>query len=180
MSKILKVRELGDNVLRAKAKLVSATRLKSKKFQSLINDLVKTCDAKEGVGIAAPQVGVSERVFILWSRSNKRYKDVPEFGPIAIINPKIISKSKGIVKGWEGCLSIPGIRGLVPRHKSIDVLFTTREGEKVRATMEGFVARIFQHEYDHLNGIVFLDRTNSRDLLTDKEFKKLFNKKKNK
>ena len=181
MPKVLKIRELGDKVLRAKAKSVSVTRLKSKVFQCLIDDLVKTCDAKDGVGIAAPQVGAGERVFILWSQSNKRYKSagrrMPKLGPIAIINPKIISKSKKVEKSFEGCLSIPGIRGLVPRHRSIDVSFTTREGEKVKVRMEKFVARIFQHEYDHLEGIVFLDRTDPRDLLTNSEFKTLFRKK---
>ncbi len=176
MPKILKLTELGDGILRTKATVVSITKLKSKKFQNFLQDLIKTCDAKSGVGIAAPQVGVGERVFILWSRPNKRYKDVPKLGPIAIINPKIISKSKKIVKSYEGCLSIPGIRGLVPRHQSVDVSFTTREGEKIKITMENFIARIFQHEYDHLNGIVFLDRTDPRDLVTDREYKKILKK----
>jgi peptide deformylase len=180
MPKALKVTELGDPVLRKKAKAVSAAKIKTKAFQNFLDNLVRTCDVKSGVGIAAPQVGDSERVFILWSRSNKRYKNVPKFGPIAIINPKIISTSKKLEKEFEGCLSIPGIRGLVPRHKWIDVLFTTRDGEKIRATVEGFAARIFQHEYDHLNGIVFLDRTNPKDLVTEAEFKKLLKKNKKK
>jgi peptide deformylase len=178
MAKVLKVTELGDPVLRKKAKAVSAAKIKTKAFQDFLDNLVRTCDVKSGVGIASPQVGNSERVFILWSRSNKRYKNVPKLGPIAIINPKIISASKKLEKEFEGCLSIPGIRGLVPRHKWIDVLFTTRDGEKIRATVEGFTARIFQHEYDHLNGIMFLDRTNPKDLVTEAEFKKLLRKKK--
>lgn len=178
MAKVLKVIELGDPILRKKSKVVSAVKIKTKAFQNFINDLVRTCDAKSGVGIAAPQVSHEEQVFILWSRSNKRYKNVPKLGPIAIINPKIISASKKIVKDWEGCLSVPGIRGLVPRHEWIDVSFTIREGQKLKATFEGFAARIFQHEFDHLNGIVFFDRTDSKDLITEAEFKKLLKKKK--
>lgn len=178
MPKTLKIRELGDPILCRKAKVVSVSRLKSRQFQSFIDNLVKTCAARDGMGIAAPQVGNSERVYILWSRPNKRYKDVPKFGPIAIINPKILKASKKIEKSWEGCLSIPGIRGLVPRAKSIDVSFMTREGEKLRVVFEDFVARIFQHELDHLNGTVFLDRADPKDLITESEFKKLLKKKK--
>lgn len=205
MSKKLKITELGDKILRAKAKVVSAKDLKTKKFQDLIDNMIKTCDVNSGVGIAAPQVNEGLRLFILWperklknnfragkSISNKRYlpvrnfssekyllgEKVPPLGPIAIINPKIISSSKKIIKSYEGCLSIPGIRGLVPRHKSIDVEFITREGEKLSLTLEDFPARIFQHEYDHLNGIVFLDRTDPKDLVTEKEYQKILKKKK--
>jgi len=178
MSKILKITELGDPILRKKAKAVSQLQIKSRTFQDLVNNMIKICDASDGVGIAATQVSHGLCVFILWSRSGKRYSDVPKLGPIAIINPKIISASKKVIKDYEGCLSIPGIRGLVPRHEWVDVSFTTREGEKVQMTFEGFPARIFQHEFDHLNGVVFLDRTNPKDLLTDAEYKKILKKKK--
>lgn len=178
MAKKLKIVELGDKILRTKAKAVSITELKSNQFQDLIDNMIKTCDLSSGVGIAAPQVNEGLRVFILWSRSNKRYKKVPPLGPIAIINPKIVSTSKKVVKAYEGCLSIPGIRGLVPRHESIDVEFITREGEKLSLTLEDFPARIFQHEFDHLNGIVFLDRTDPRDLVTEKEYQKMLKKSK--
>ncbi|MDB5204305.1 MAG: polypeptide deformylase [Candidatus Taylorbacteria bacterium] len=173
MSKKLKIVELGDKILRTKAKAVSVKGIKSKKFQGLIDNMIKTCDLNDGVGIAAPQVNEGLRLFILWSKSNKRYKKVPSLGPIAIINPRIVSSSKKITKAYEGCLSIPGIRGLVPRHKSIDVEFITREGEELQITLEDFPARIFQHEYDHLNGIVFLDRTDPKDLVTEKEYQRI-------
>ena len=178
MSKKLKIVELGEKILRTKAKAVSVKELKTKKFQDLIDNMIKTCDLNSGVGIAAPQVNEGLRVFILWSRSNKRYKKVPNLGPIAIINPKIISSSKKIIKAYEGCLSIPGIRGLVPRHKSIEVEFITREGEKLSLTLEDFTARIFQHEYDHLNGIVFLDRTDPKEFVTEKEYQRILKEKK--
>lgn len=178
MSKKLKIVELGGKILRTRAKVVSGKALKTKEFQNFIDDLIKTCDLSSGVGIAAPQVNEGLRVFILWSRTTKKRKNIPKLGPIAIINPKIVSASKKIVKAWEGCLSIPGIRGLVPRHKSIDVEFVTREGEKLGLTLEDFPARIFQHEYDHLNGIVFLDRTDPKDLTTEKEYQKITQKSK--
>jgi peptide deformylase len=179
MSKKLKIVELGDKILRTKAKTVSMKELRSKKFQGLVDNMIRTCDLNEGVGIAAPQVNEGKRVFVLWSR-NKEGKPSTKFssknivlGPIAIINPKIILASKKIVKAWEGCLSIPGIRGLVPRHKSVDVEFTTIEGEKLAITLEDFPARIFQHELDHLNGIVFIDRADSKSIVTEKEYKKI-------
>jgi len=178
MSKKLKIVELGDKILRTKAKVVSMKELKTKKFQDLVDDMIKTCDLNEGVGIAAPQVNVGLRVFILWSRTTKKRKNIPTLGPIAIVNPKIISSSKKMVKGYEGCLSVPGIRGIVWRYKSIDVEFITREGEKLKITLEGFPARIFQHEYDHLNGIVFLDRTDPKSIVTEKEYQKILKSKK--
>ncbi len=180
MSKKLKIVELGDKILRTRAKVVSGKALKTKEFQNFIDDLIKTCDLSSGVGIAAPQVNEGLRVFILWSRTTKKRKNIPKLGPIAVINPKIVSASKRIIKSYEGCLSIPGIRGLVPRHKSIDVEFTTREGEKLRLTLEDFPARIFQHEYDHLNGIVFLDRTNPKDIVTEREYVRINQKSKSK
>lgn len=177
MSHKLKIAELGDSILRTKAKAVSKTALKSKEFQIFLDNMIKTCDLSSGVGIAAPQVNKGLRAFILWSRTTKKRKEVPALGPIAIINPKIISASKKITKGWEGCLSIPGIRGLVPRHEEVDVEFTTREGEKLQMTFEGFPSRIFQHEFDHLNGVVFFDRANPKDLVTEAEYQKMLRKK---
>ena len=174
--KILKIRELGDPIIRKVAKDVSLVQIKSKKFQKFTKDLIATCSAKDGVGIAAPQVDdkmwQSKRVFIVWSRPGKRYKKVPEMEPLVIINPKIISSSKKILKDWEGCLSIPGIRGLVPRYASVEVEFLDIFGEKVFAKFSGFLARIFQHEFDHLNGVVFIDRADLKNIMTESEFNK--------
>jgi len=98
--------------------------------------------------------------------------------PTAVINPKIISASKEIAKDWEGCLSVPGIRALVPRHTSILVEYTTVTGKKVKKQYKDFIARIFQHEYDHLEGKVFLDRIEStKDIITDKEYLRIISKK---
>ncbi|MCX7596089.1 MAG: peptide deformylase, partial [Fischerella sp.] len=127
-----------------------------------------------GVGIAAPQVAQSYRVMIVASRPNPRYPDAPEMEPTAMINPKIITHSTAVVKGWEGCLSIPGIRGLVPRYEAVEVEYTDRNGKLQKQLLNGFIARIFQHEHDHLDGIVFLDRLESnRDIVTEQEYQKL-------
>jgi peptide deformylase len=91
--------------------------------------------------------------------------------PTAMINPRIIAHSTERVKGWEGCLSLPGIRGLVPRYQAIEVEYITRDGQLHQQELTDFVARIFQHEYDHLDGIVFLDRVEStHDLMTEQEY----------
>jgi len=173
MTKVLKIRELGDPVIRKTTKSVSAAEVKSKKFQKFIGDLIAICKAKDGVGIAAPQVGQSQRVFVIWSRPGKRYKNVPKIGPLVIINPRITLRSKKIKKDWEGCLSIPGIRGLVPRNVSVEAEFIDESGQKIFAKkFSGFPARIFQHELDHLNGIVFIDRADTKDIVTEKEYKR--------
>jgi peptide deformylase len=91
--------------------------------------------------------------------------------PTAVINPEIIRLSDELEKGWEGCLSIPGIRGLVPRSTRIVVRYITHEGNVREEEFTGFIARVFQHEYDHLNGTVFLDRVESTwDIITEKEY----------
>jgi peptide deformylase len=173
MAEILEIEELGNPILREKAKHVD--NIGDEYIQNLIDNLTETVSAVNGVGIAAPQVNESYQIFIIYSHPNPRYPDAPKTEPLEVINPKIISRSDEMVKDWEGCLSIPGIRGLVPRHKSIAVEYTTRNEGKKREELEDFIARIFQHEYDHLNGIVFLDRLESvSDMITEKEYIKLF------
>ncbi len=173
MAKILKIIELGNPILRTKAKVVSRQEIKTKKFQNFCNNLIATCEEKNGVGIAAPQVGISQRVFVVWSKPSKRYKHAPKMDPLIVINPILKFLGTKKEKRFEGCLSIPGIRGLVSRYKEIEVSYTTRDGEKRKEKYTDFVARIFQHEFDHLNGVVFLDRTNSKDLITEAEYQKI-------
>ena len=135
-----------------------------------------------GVGIAAPQVYESKQLFIVASSPNPRYPNAPKMKPTVILNPKIVEHSDKKEKGWEGCLSIPGIRAQVPRYKSIKIEFFTREGEKRVRTFKDFIARICQHELEHLNGIVYLDSIEtSKDIITEKEYlKKMSRKKKRK
>lgn len=175
MGKILEITELGNPILRQRASEVKD--LSDQKVKTFIDDLIETCKDSNGVGIAAPQVNEAKRIFIISSQPNVRYPNAPELGPIALINPEITSSSDEKEKGWEGCLSIPGIRGLVPRHKSIKVKYQTRDGEVVENEFSDFIARIFQHELDHLDGIVFLDRIDSnKDLVTETEYQKLMTK----
>jgi peptide deformylase len=125
------------------------------------------------VGIAAPQAAQSDRLFIVASRPNLRYPQAPNMEPTAMINPRIVDASRETVKDWEGCLSIPGIRGLVPRSRAIEIEYTSRDGKLQRQELTYFVARIFQHEHDHLDGIVFLDRVEStHELITEDEYQK--------
>lgn len=172
MSKLLQIAYLGHKVLRKKA--VPVNNIDNKEIQELIDDLITTVKDVDGVGIAAPQVYQSKRIFIITSNPNPRYPNAPKMKPTAIINPKIISHSTNIVKDWEGCLSIPGIRALVPRYQSMSVEFTNRQGKIQKRQFKDFIARIFQHEHDHLEGIIFLDRLeNTKDIVTEKEYQKI-------
>lgn len=171
MAKTLEIIQLGNPLLRAKAQVVENVR--DGRIQKLINNLIATVNQANGVGIAAPQVANSDRLFIIASRPNPRYPNAPEMKPTAMINPRILAHSTEVVKGWEGCLSIPGIRGLVPRYQAIEVEYSDRDGKLQKQELTDFVARIFQHEYDHLDGIVFLDRLEStQDLITEQEYQK--------
>ena len=169
MTESLQIAQLGNPILRQQAQLVDNVR--DERIQKLIDALTVTAAASNGVGIAAPQVSESYRLFIVASRPNVRYPNAPLMEPTAMINPQIIAHSTERVKGWEGCLSLPGIRGLVPRYQAIEVEYITRDGQLHQQELTDFVARIFQHEYDHLDGIVFLDRVEStHDLMSEQEY----------
>ncbi|MBD1905675.1 peptide deformylase [Funiculus sociatus GB2-A5] len=169
MTEILQIAQLGNPILRQQAQNIENVR--DERIQKLIDNLISTIAQANGVGIAAPQVAQSYRLFIVASRPNPRYPNAPEMEPTAILNPRVIGHSEEVVKGWEGCLSIPGIRGLVPRYREIEVEYTSRNGKLQRREFTNFVARIFQHENDHLDGIVFLDRLEStRDIITEQEY----------
>ncbi len=172
MTKLLKIAELGEEVLLKKSKPVK--NVKDADIQELIDEMIATLKHDNGVGIAAPQVFQSLRIIIVYSYPNPRYPYAPKFGPEAMINPRITEKSKKKKKGWEGCLSIPGIRGLVSRHQKITVEYTTRNGEFKTMKAKDFVARIIQHEVDHLYGrLCFLFAKESiKDLATEKVWQK--------
>ncbi|MBD2292002.1 peptide deformylase [Anabaena sphaerica FACHB-251] len=169
MSEKVPIIQLGNPILRRKAAWVE--NIDDEHIQKLIDDLIVTVSQANGVGIAAPQVAESYCLFIVASRPSSRYPDAPEMDPTAMINPKIIAYSTEIAKGWEGCLSVPGIRGLVPRYQAIEIEYTDRHGKRGKQELTDFVARIFQHEYDHLEGKVFLDRVEStEELMTEAEY----------
>lgn len=173
MALLRQIAQLGHPVLRTPA--APADLPASDELRALIADMLATLDDANGVGIAAPQVYRPEALFIVASRPNPRYPDAPPMEPEVVINPEILERSDETVKDWEGCLSIPGLRGLVPRHRRIRARYRTPDGRTVEREFVDFVARIFQHEDDHLRGIVFLDRLEStRDVVTEKEYQKQF------
>ncbi|MDO9105182.1 MAG: peptide deformylase [Methylovulum sp.] len=128
----------------------------------------------QGVGIAAPQICVSKRIIIVASRPTKRYPYAPQMAPTVMINPNFQPLSDQTEKGWEGCLSIPAIRALVPRYQAISSQYTDLQGVRRTINLEGFIARIFQHECDHLDGKLYLDRVeNNGEIISETEFYKL-------
>lgn len=169
------IAELGNPILREKS--VPIIRITHQNTQKLINDMIATVLEVDGVGIAASQVHLALQLCIIASKPNPRYPNAPLMRPTTIINPYIISHSTEIVHDWEGCLSIPGIRGYVPRYSEITTSFVTRTGRKITKTFRGFIARIFQHEFDHIQGLVYLDKLdNTKDIISDKEYQKLIRK----
>jgi peptide deformylase len=160
---ILKVARMGHPVLRTRAHALDRSRVKAPDIQRLIDDMMDTMAEYHGVGLAAPQIHEGVRLFVA-SLDMERGEEPTE--PIAIINPEITPVGTEIVEDWEGCLSIPDIRGRVPRHAEIKVRALDRNGERIDLTAHGFSARIIQHETDHLDGVLFFDRMRGFETLT--------------
>ena len=164
--------QLGATILRKKAKKISD--FNTPKLIALVDDLLSTLENSKGVGIAAPQINHSYCVLIIASKPTTRYPNAPVIKPVVMINPRFKTRSNQQQKDWEGCLSIPGIRALVSRHQHILVNYQNRNGQDQQLELDGFIARIFQHEYDHLAGLVYLDRVeNNKDIISETEFFKL-------
>jgi peptide deformylase len=175
MSENLEICQLGHPILRQVAQPI--VHLYDASLQQLVHDMMTTLVSSKAVGIAAPQVGVSQRLMIIASHPNERYPNAPRMEPTPMINPRIVDHSDDVVRDWEGCLSIPGLRGFVPRYAAVEVEYTTLNGKLQQCVLEGFVARIFQHEFDHLEGQVFLQRLdnlaeNLDQVMTDDEYRK--------
>jgi peptide deformylase len=152
-----KIVTLPDAVLRRKARTIAKV---DKNLQMLIDDMVETMREAPGVGLAAPQVGLSERLIVVeyYERPEDEEKEDAPKKVWALLNPEIVKASTETVMGVEGCLSIPGLVGEVERNAAIQVKGLNRHGKPVKIKAEGWLARIFQHEIDHLNGILFPDR----------------------
>lgn len=166
--KQLPVLALGDPRLRQAAQPVANF---DDRLQQLINNLLWTAKKANGVGIAAPQVGEPLQLFIVASYPNLRYPHAPRMAPTPMINPRIVAHADERVMCWEGCLSVPDQRGQVDRWREIEVEYCDRHGRLKRQVMKDFVARIFQHELDHLQGTVFVDHVvDPATLLTDAEY----------
>jgi len=158
MSSILPVAQRGERILTLTAAEVSQAELNSPWLKELAAAMHTTMLERNGVGIAAPQVYVSKRVIIVASRPNPRYPDAPEMDALVMVNPEILEKSELTVLGEEGCLSVPDERGQVARAQTIQLRYFTLEGVAVEMSLSGFPARIVQHEVDHLDGILFVER----------------------
>lgn len=172
MTILRQIAQLGQPVLRQETGLVGDPA--DPVLQTLIDDMLATMAEAGGVGIAAPQVYEPLRLFIVASRPNPRYPHAPAMEPTAMLNPEILWQSDETEQGWEGCLSVPGIRGLVPRSLRVGVRYLSRTGEMREEELSGFIARVFQHEYDHICGMIFLDRVaNNRELISEREYMRL-------
>src|SRR6266704_3793097 len=161
---ILKVARLGHPVLRQKALPVLLGEIRSSETQRLIDDMIETMREYNGAGLAAPQVHVLKQICVIEVHGNPRYPDAPAIPLTVLINPVVTPLAAEMEEGWEGCLSIPDMRGVVPRYTAVRLEAYDRTGEKLSAVAKEFFARVVQHETDHLNGIVYLDRM--RDLST--------------
>jgi peptide deformylase len=158
---ILKVARLGHPILRARARPVDRAEMASPQFQRLIDDMLETMNEYAGIGLAGPQVHAGLRVFVAGLKAvpigevMSGERDMPL---IAVVNPEITPIGADVAEGWEGCLSIPDMRGRVPRAKEILVRAFDRHGKRLEFRAKDLPARVIQHETDHLDGVMFFDR----------------------
>ena len=161
---ILKVARLGHPVLREKSLPVPIDEIRSSEIQRLIDDMVETMREYNGAGLAAPQVHVLKQICVIEVQGNPRYPEAPAIPLTVLVNPVVTSLTEETEDGWEGCLSVPDMRGVVPRQTAVRLEAYDREGARVDVVAKEFFARVIQHETDHLQGKVYLDRM--RDLST--------------
>jgi peptide deformylase len=159
---ILKVARLGHPVLRQVAPPVPVDAIRSADVQRLIDDMIETMREYDGAGLAAPQVHALLQIAVIEVAANPRYPDAPEVPLTVLVNPVVTPLTDEVEEGWEGCLSVPDMRGRVPRQTAVRLECYDRAGQRVDLVAKDFFARVIQHETDHLNGIVYLDRM--RDL----------------
>jgi peptide deformylase len=159
---ILKVSRMGHPVLRERAKALDKSDLRNPLVQKLIDDMIETMHEYHGVGLAAPQVHEGLRLFVGMLEEEPDAKTQT----VVVVNPEIVPQGNEREEGWEGCLSIPDIRGMVPRYTDIKLKGLDREGRPIDMRLRGFAARVAQHETDHLDGVLFFDRMTSMSTLT--------------
>ena len=155
---------MGHPVLRAKARRLEKSEVRSVPIQKLIDDMIETMHEYHGVGLAAPQIHEGLRLFV--ASLDAGDDDAADVETLAIINPEITVRGSNVVDDWEGCLSIPDIRGRVPRPREITVRAMDRNGDRIELHAHDFHARVIQHETDHLDGVLFVDRMTSYETLT--------------
>jgi peptide deformylase len=159
---ILKVARMGHPVLRQRGRPLDKSELRDPLLQKLIDDMIDTMHEYSGVGLAAPQVHESLRLFVALLEEDPDSKTAAT----VVINPEITALTSSREEGWEGCLSIPDIRGMVPRFTDINLRALDREGNPMELRLKKFPARVVQHETDHLDGVLFFDRMTSMQSLT--------------
>ncbi len=150
---IREVLKMGDERLLAMARPVE--KFDTKELKSLLLDMHDTMENLSGAGLAAPQIGVSLRVVVFGVKGNPRYPDAEDVPYTVLINPVIEPLSQDMEEGWEGCLSVPGLRGVVPRYSRLRYGGFDAHGVRIEREAEGFHARVVQHECDHLDGILY-------------------------
>jgi peptide deformylase len=159
---ILKVARMGHPVLRSRARPLDKSEIRNSAVQKLIDDMIDTMIEYRGVGLAAPQVHEGIRLFVaLLDEEPEEHSEAA-----VLINPAVTPNGPAREEGWEGCLSIPDIRGMVPRHLDVTVQALDRDGKSIERRLKGFPARVAQHETDHLDGVLFFDRMTSMESLT--------------
>lgn len=158
---ILKVARLGHPVLRAKAKALTPAEIRRPALQQLVDDMIDTMHEYQGIGLAAPQIHESIRMFVAGIEGKG-----DELKVLPFFNPVITRVGDAVIEDWEGCLSIPDIRGRVPRARDIIVRALDRDGQSFELTLSEFPARVVQHETDHLDGVLFFDRMKTFETLS--------------
>ena len=161
---ILKVARLGHPVLRQVAEPVPREEIRTPETQRLIDDMIETMREYDGAGLAANQVHTLRQIAVIEVQANPRYPDAPQIPLTVVINPVVTPLTEDMEEGWEGCLSVPDMRGMVPRYTSVHLKCYDRDGGAVELVAKDFFARVIQHETDHLVGTVYLDRM--KDLST--------------
>jgi peptide deformylase len=163
---ILKVARMGHPVLRQQAEPIPPEQITSPEVQDFIDDMIETMYDYDGAGLAAPQVHVSKQIVVMEVSKNPRYPNAPAIPLTVYINPEITPLTEEMDEDWEGCLSVPGLRGRVPRYTKIRLRAYDRDGQRVDFVAEGFHARVIQHECDHLWGKLYIDRVRDTTSLT--------------
>jgi peptide deformylase len=155
---ILKVARLGHPVLREVARPVPVETIRSAEAQRFIDDMIETMREYDGAGLAANQVHTLLQIAVIEVAANPRYPDAPQVPLTVLVNPVVTPLTEEMEEGWEGCLSVPDMRGRVPRYTAVRLECYDREARRLDVVAKDFFARVIQHETDHLNGIVYVDR----------------------
>jgi len=169
---------MGNPILRKKAEKLGKSFLLSDDFSQLVSDMKDSMDHYRGIGIAAPQIGIDLQVAIIELMGVNRYGEEINFPLTVFVNPEVTYLTDDLQGFWEGCLSVPGLRGFVERPKKIRVNYMNEKGEEKEIVAEGFLATVLQHELDHLSGILYIDRVKDPKLLSyQEEFEQFINTK---